>query len=189
MTCSVPHCERPAQARGWCSTHYARWRLHGDLREEEPIVSQTTALARLLRHTDRRGDDECWPWLGALSHGYGMMREDGRTVGAHRVSYREFVGPIPDSLVIDHMCHNRVRETCRDGNACPHRRCVNPVHLLPSTQRQNSERGERALPRLETVTHCKQGHPLSGENLYVWRGHRSCRTCRVAAGQRHRRNN
>lgn len=30
MTCSVNGCDRPHDARGYCSTHYARWRRSGD---------------------------------------------------------------------------------------------------------------------------------------------------------------
>lgn len=29
-TCSIAGCERPHDARGWCGTHYERWRKHGD---------------------------------------------------------------------------------------------------------------------------------------------------------------
>lgn len=28
--CSIIDCPRPRKARGWCSTHYERWRVHGD---------------------------------------------------------------------------------------------------------------------------------------------------------------
>lgn len=28
--CSVPCCDRRAEKRGWCNTHYQRWRLTGD---------------------------------------------------------------------------------------------------------------------------------------------------------------
>lgn len=28
--CSIGDCPKPAEARGWCSTHYMRWRKHGD---------------------------------------------------------------------------------------------------------------------------------------------------------------
>jgi 5-methylcytosine-specific restriction endonuclease McrA len=28
--CSIPSCESPVLARGWCSAHYQRWRHHGD---------------------------------------------------------------------------------------------------------------------------------------------------------------
>lgn len=39
-TCSIDGCDAPADARGWCSKHYARWRAHGDplmvLRDRRP---------------------------------------------------------------------------------------------------------------------------------------------------------
>lgn len=28
--CSIPNCNKPSWARGWCSNHYQRWRLYGD---------------------------------------------------------------------------------------------------------------------------------------------------------------
>jgi hypothetical protein len=28
--CSIKGCPRPARARGWCTTHYKRWKRHGD---------------------------------------------------------------------------------------------------------------------------------------------------------------
>jgi len=30
VTCAVEGCDRPRKARGWCGTHYQRWRLRGD---------------------------------------------------------------------------------------------------------------------------------------------------------------
>lgn len=30
-TCQVEGCSKPVNARGWCSMHYERWRLHGDV--------------------------------------------------------------------------------------------------------------------------------------------------------------
>ena len=36
--CSVPGCERPHEARGWCTLHYQRWKKHGDpFREPAPL--------------------------------------------------------------------------------------------------------------------------------------------------------
>lgn len=29
--CSVPGCDRPHKARGWCQAHYRRWQTHGDV--------------------------------------------------------------------------------------------------------------------------------------------------------------
>lgn len=35
--CTIPGCERPVRARGWCPMHYKRWRRHGD-----PLRDRTT---------------------------------------------------------------------------------------------------------------------------------------------------
>lgn len=41
VTCSVEDCENVAHARGWCKTHYSRWRLYGD--PVAPWRNNTTA--------------------------------------------------------------------------------------------------------------------------------------------------
>lgn len=42
------------------------------------------------------------------------------------------------------------------------------------------------LPRkvYEHVSECPQGHPLSGDNVYVWKNQRQCRICKSEAGAR-----
>jgi len=126
------------------------------------------------------GPDQCWPWMGALnSGGYG---EFTKRVGssrsphsqvyrwrAHRVAYELAIGPIPDGLVIDHLC--RVRN------------CVNPSHLEPVTQRVNVRRGDAS--RSQNLAHCPHGHPFDDANTYVSsNGWRYCRTCRRQAQRR-----
>lgn len=118
----------------------------------------------------------CVIWLGPLNkNGYGKMitgyKSEGtrRTAWAHRLVYEYFVGPIPAGLDLDHKC--RVR--------C----CVNPNHLEPVTRKENMRRGMHATSvkaRNVLRTHCKNGHPLSGDNLYLNSGHRVCRTCKKA---------
>jgi hypothetical protein len=117
----------------------------------------------------------CWLWTGSRNpSGYGILRTtraDGRwtTVGAHRVAYELMVDPIREGLEIDHLC--RVRH------------CVNPAHLEAVSRQENMARGERA-----NRTHCKRGHPLSGDNLYITGREtiqRQCRTCRRLLQQRY----
>lgn len=36
-TCSVDGCGRPVNARGWCSTHWWRWKKHGDVMADVPV--------------------------------------------------------------------------------------------------------------------------------------------------------
>jgi HNH endonuclease len=72
--------------------------------------------------------DACWLWSGArTAAGYGARWLDGRTRYVHRLSYEALVGPIPEGLTIDHLCHNRA--------------CCNPAHMEVVTRSENGRRG------------------------------------------------
>jgi hypothetical protein len=73
----------------------------------------------------RRGPDECWPWVGALTEGYGYIKHDNRNIPAHRLSYAAVNGEIPPKREIDHICRNKS--------------CVNPNHLRSVTTGQNAQ--------------------------------------------------
>lgn len=69
MTCTVPGCGRPLAARGWCLTHYRRWRRDGDPRPATPIrarvaVAEVTYRAALQRVRARRGPASALPCEG-----------------------------------------------------------------------------------------------------------------------------
>lgn len=118
----------------------------------------------------------CWLWTWPLTNGYGRFGNER----AHRWSYEHFVGPIPDGLDLDHLCHT-ADESCPGGTSCPHRACVNPSHLEPVTRTENILRGrgpdvQRA--RHAAQTHCKHGHEFTPENTRITaRGYRRCREC------------
>ncbi len=140
-------------------------------------------VARFWSKVDRRGDDECWPWTGTLEEpGYGQFYtgESGsqpRLMKAHRFAYALLVGPIPPRLDLDHTCHDPA--ICQLGNACPHRRCVNPAHLEPVTEQINVLRSGNSAAAYAQRTHCPKGHPLSGANLIIRKnGARRCRACK-----------
>src|SRR5439155_25592866 len=105
----------------------------------------------------------CWMWTGSTDrHGYGQARQRERTFRTHRAVYELLKGPIPAGLTLDHLC--RVR------------RCVNPAHLEPVTNRENILRGVGP-----NRTHCPRGHPYDERNTfrYTYRGstRRNCRAC------------
>lgn len=125
---------------------------------------------------DRGYLTRCWISNRAMhDNGYTKIGYMGATWLTHRFAYTVFVGEIPDGLQLDHLCKVRV--------------CCNPDHLEPVTCRENLLRGDTITASQVAQTHCKQGHPLSGDNVYVRpdRPHsRGCRTCRAAASARAR---
>lgn len=119
------------------------------------------------------GEDECWPWTGALrkgnlSDGGGYARtriggRGGRNVYIHRLVYEEAYGAIPEGLVIDHLC--RTRE------------CCNPAHLEAVTIKENNLRGNAPSIVLHRSGKCSNGHDL--KHSYVRRDGRrnGCPIC------------
>ena len=94
---------------------------------------------RYWRFVDRRGPDDCWPWLAFCDwDGYGKFTNAKRqSVGAHRFGYALAHGPIPEGIKVLHRCDNPP--------------CVNPVHLfLGTTADNNRDKGEKGrAPRGE----------------------------------------
>lgn len=122
-------------------------------------------------------DDGCWIWTGPLDKGgyakFFVREADGKTHGylAHRWLYKRLIGPITEAT-LDHRC--RVR------------RCVNPLHLEPVTQRTNILRGEGLAAKNAEKTRCPHGHEYSDENTYrTPSGGRQCRICERARCRRY----
>lgn len=183
--CSVDGCEKSAVQRGlMCAMHRSRLRNHGTTefvrppgRPAEPMIDRF--LRRVEFSESTYDGTRCLEWTGALTaSGYGRFGTTSRGRGlkgvqAHRWLYERWVGPIPDGLVLDHLCHDP-RE-CQAGNDCPHRRCVNPLHLAPTTIQANTARSANVVKDC-----CVHGHPYTPENTYTHptTGARACRECR-----------
>lgn len=111
----------------------------------------------------------CWEWPDGKNNGYGFVSIGGRNLRVHCLTYEHFVGPVPEGMVLDHLCRNRA--------------CANFEHLEPVTHRQNILRGAGATAVAARKTHCPTGHAYDEGNTYVCRkGYRHCRACRLARG-------
>ena len=113
--------------------------------------------------------ETCWLWQGALGRGgYGNFSATKRsTINAHRFAYESLIGPIPEGLVLDHLC--RVR------------RCVNPQHLRVVSPRINVLAGVALSAQNARKDRCQHGHPFDEANTRYYltkRGlTRQCRAC------------
>ena len=117
---------------------------------------------RFMQFVDKRGEEECWTWVGALDgNGYGRFWVDGRLVPAHRWLCEQMRGHLPRDLQVDHLCFNPP--------------CVNPSHLEPVPQGVNVQ---RSYNRRGSMEHCLNGHARTPENVRLdAEGHIVCREC------------
>lgn len=122
--------------------------------------------------------DGCWVWKKLCSsNGYGNFSINKKTFYAHRISYELYNDPIPEGLVIDHLCRNR--------------RCVNPEHLEVVTQRENISRGVGYGRGCASKTHCFNGHPYIESNIYFRKSKTGAisRCCKICHKEGRRKSN
>jgi len=124
----------------------------------------------------------CWMWTACKNRkGYGSFGfKNGKclTGPAHVYSYLTFRGSIPQGMVLDHICDNKW--------------CVNPHHLVPTTSRINTLRGDTPAGRNYRKTHCYKGHEFSPENTWMYYPRtrnnptRKCKKCGALALRKYR---
>lgn len=144
MGCSIEGCDGRVFAAGMCSRHYNRLRTTGSV--EDGPRARGSLPDRFWRQVDRRGKEECWPWLGKSQvKGYGTIGLGGRSGGkmlAHRVAWVLSQGDIPDAeghhgLVVRHSCDNPL--------------CCNPAHLEIGSQADNVRDMDRRGRRISNA--------------------------------------
>ncbi len=176
-----------------------------------PIVIPTEKLPEIRARFERsyRVDPSgCWLWTKGLNKdGYGKFTLFYKTMTAHRLSWLLHFGSLPN--LHPHLAHG----TCV-CHTCDRPACVNPAHLwlgsmgdnakdrdakghCPGHSKSEAKRAAtsanmRIALRVSIAmrlakTHCKHGHPLSGDNLYLAPHRpnaRGCLACRKAADRR-----
>lgn len=126
-----------------------------------------TATLRLLRNSEMDQATGCRVWKASRNeHGYGVTAVMTKSWLAHRLSYQEFVGPIPEGLHVLHRCDNPA--------------CIEPLHLFIGTDLDNARdrdsKGRRVSANARK-THCKHGHSFAQHGFISSVKVRQCRIC------------
>lgn len=127
--CSVDdeECSSKGKIRlGLCVKHYGRMRAHGNTRTVKPNSVPVPIEERFWAKVQKGAS--CWLWVAAHTpEGYGLVSYDSRSRLAHRVSWALTTGTHLSEVptLLDHKCHVR--------------NCVNPDHLQPATQAENTQ--------------------------------------------------
>lgn len=121
--CSVDGCGKKHYGNGLCNMHWQRLRNVGSLDTDRPIYQ---TVEESFAYRTREAENGCIEWTGStVNGGYGHFRKGGKNHRAHRYAWAQANGPIPEGMVIDHLCHNPA--------------CVNVDHLRAVTQAQNTQ--------------------------------------------------
>lgn len=107
---------------------------------------------RFWSRVDKKGPDDCWPWLGTrLPAGYGTFSgKRGERFYAHRVGFEIENGIIDPNLLVCHSCDNPP--------------CCNGCHLFQGTTLDNNldmwAKGRGFTP-FRTLEQFSEDHPRS----------------------------
>lgn len=138
--------------------------------DEAPLNSEIIKK-RLIENSIPIPESGCWIWLKQANihgGGYGRISINNKVEKAHRVSYRIFIGEIPDKLFVCHHCDTPS--------------CINPYHLFIGTNLDNQKdmhKKGRFISGHAKKQYCRNGHPYSNENTIYYKKGKTLRACRI----------
>jgi hypothetical protein len=158
--CELEECALPAKKRGYCKTHYQRFRIHGDA---SIVIGKPsgTLYKWIVDHKEFDGD-ACLDWpFSKDNNGRGQIYHKGGMKKAHRVMCEEVHGAPPTPK-------HEAAHSCGKG----HLGCVAPGHLGWKTHKENiadklihgtHNRGERHVNAKLTEVEAREIIALKGE--------------------------
>lgn len=126
MICSIGGCGRPRRGRGYCQVHYMAYWRYGDPLVEKARPTSLPEEEYLSWYGWDVTESGCWEFKGPRdAAGYGRTARESGDYLAHRMSYTQNIGPIPDELHVLHSCDNPP--------------CINPDHLRVGSHQENMQ--------------------------------------------------
>ena len=205
-----------ARARGWCLSHWKRWRKYGDPsgftdRQRRPCSiagcgQLATSRGWCAKHYSRwqKHGDPLWVRPSAEQRFWAKVIKDGPlpvrrpelgpcwlwTDAPNSDGYGIFYESSKRRLGAHRFAYELLKEPIparlQLDHLCRNRICVNPAHLEPVTNRINVLRGEGFAAVNAAKTHCPQGHEYTPENTYVY-PKTGGRVCRACNRERQRK--
>lgn len=113
--------------------------------------------------------------IGHPDQGYVKKMIGGVRKRRHRWAWEFANGPIPEGMIIDHLCRNRA--------------CYNVEHLRLVTHVENiTAPGSQAISQIfKARTHCNHGHEFTPENTLLLVNQSNSRRCKTCARDYQRR--
>ena len=110
------------------------------------IPTNIEEIKKLFSEKIKINKKGCWLWAGYLERdGYAQLTlktNDGwKSWRGHRLTYYLLHGFVP--LLLDHI-------------VCDTRNCINPIHVVPSTNTDNTRRGKRTKIDVALATMIRQ---------------------------------
>lgn len=124
---------------------------------------------RLWAKVEKRGEDECWPWLAKKDKdGYGGFYDPDKddTVVATRALWRVLHGEYPPKEL--YVCHT-----------CDNPSCMNPKHLFLGTDHDNMQDMIRKGRRVWCIGEKHGNHKLTQEQVIFARKMRKTKEMRL----------
>ena len=141
--------------------------MAGFTAREIPKLTSSELLKFKLSYTEE--DSGCMVWKKSVRGGYGQFKIKGERFPAHRIAKHLELGKLDLSLVVDHVCQNKL--------------CVNPKHLRQISVGDNVLCGTAPTANNAAKLFCNKGHEL---DPYVKGGARRCGVCEKAKERRRR---
>lgn len=138
-------------------------------------------IDQILGHTQTTKSG-CLVWIGSCQLSgrqrnvpYPSIRHGSKIWRGNRLVWTLVNGEIPKGICVLHRCDNT--------------KCLNPEHLFLGTHSDNmQDKIQKGRDHNKKKTHCRNGHPFSGENLIIriWDNNkRACRICMRSHWRKH----